>query len=88
MAGRNLLMAVPPLVFLVFAAVAYVGLHRENPEELPSALVGKPAPEHRAAGGAARRPGADRRRPDGAGGEAGELLGELVRALPGRASAI
>ena len=45
MAGRNLLMAVPPLVFLVFAAIAYVGLHRENPEELPSALVGKPAPD-------------------------------------------
>jgi cytochrome c biogenesis protein CcmG/thiol:disulfide interchange protein DsbE len=42
--GRTLLMMVPPLLFLVFAGVAYVGLHRENPEELPSALVGAPAP--------------------------------------------
>ena len=46
MAGRrlNFLMILPPLVFLVFASVAYVGLRRENPDELPSALVGKPAP--------------------------------------------
>ncbi len=45
MAGRNYLLAIPPLAFLVFATVAYVGLHRENPEELPSALVGKSAPD-------------------------------------------
>jgi cytochrome c biogenesis protein CcmG/thiol:disulfide interchange protein DsbE len=46
MGGRklNLLMILPPLVFLVFASVAYVGLRRDNPNELPSALVGKPAP--------------------------------------------
>ena len=44
MARRNLLILIPPLVFLVFAAVAYVGLRRENPGELPSALVGQPAP--------------------------------------------
>lgn len=42
--GRTLLLAVPPLLFLVFAAVAYVGLRRDNPEELPSALVGREAP--------------------------------------------
>lgn len=41
---RNLLMAVPPLIFLVFAGVAFVGLRRENPDELPSALIGRPAP--------------------------------------------
>lgn len=41
---RYLLMAVPPLVFLVFATVAYVGLRRDNPEELPSALLGHEAP--------------------------------------------
>lgn len=41
---RNLLLVVPPLLFIVFAAVAYIGLTRENPDELPSALVGKPAP--------------------------------------------
>ena len=40
----NLLMILPPLVFLLFAAAAYVALKRDNPEELPSALVGQPAP--------------------------------------------
>ena len=45
MARPSLLMAVPPLVFLLFGVVAYVGLTRENPGELPSALVGQPAPE-------------------------------------------
>jgi cytochrome c biogenesis protein CcmG/thiol:disulfide interchange protein DsbE len=43
--SRNLLLIIPPLLFLVFAAVAWVGLRRENPDELPSALVGGPAPE-------------------------------------------
>jgi cytochrome c biogenesis protein CcmG/thiol:disulfide interchange protein DsbE len=38
------LLALPPLVFAAFAAVAYLGLKRENPGELPSALVGQPAP--------------------------------------------
>lgn len=45
MANRNYLLAIPPLLFMVFAGVAYVGLNRENPSELPSALVGRPAPE-------------------------------------------
>jgi cytochrome c biogenesis protein CcmG/thiol:disulfide interchange protein DsbE len=45
MAGRrNLLLIVPPLLFLIFATLAYVGLRRENPDELPSALIGRPAP--------------------------------------------
>jgi len=45
MAGRrNLLLILPPLVFLAFATVAYLGLRRENPGELPSSLVGGPAP--------------------------------------------
>lgn len=43
--GRNLLMLLPPLVFLGFAAMAFVALRREAPNELPSALVGKAAPE-------------------------------------------
>ena len=42
--SRNLLLVLPPLLFLVFASVAWVGLRRENPDELPSALVGGPAP--------------------------------------------
>jgi cytochrome c biogenesis protein CcmG/thiol:disulfide interchange protein DsbE len=41
---RTALLAIPPLVFLIFATVAYVGLRRENPQELPSALVGREAP--------------------------------------------
>lgn len=41
----NLLMILPPLVFVVFAGAAYVALKRDNPTELPSALVGQPAPE-------------------------------------------
>ena len=40
----NFLMILPPLVFLVFAGAAYVALKRDNPTELPSALVGAPAP--------------------------------------------
>jgi cytochrome c biogenesis protein CcmG/thiol:disulfide interchange protein DsbE len=40
----NLLLILPPLIFLVFAAVAYVGLRRDNPNELPSAFIGRPAP--------------------------------------------
>lgn len=44
MARRNLLLLLPPLVFLGFATVAWVGLRRDNPEELPSALVGQAAP--------------------------------------------
>ena len=43
-ARRNLLLILPPLVFLAFATVAYLGLRRENPGELPSSLVGDPAP--------------------------------------------
>jgi cytochrome c biogenesis protein CcmG, thiol:disulfide interchange protein DsbE len=40
----RLLLLLPPLIFLFFGALAYVGLRRENPQELPSALVGRPAP--------------------------------------------
>ena len=81
----NFLLILPPLVFLLFAAAAYVGLRRENPDELPSALVGQQAPA--LAGTVALRADpaptdADLRAP----GQAGELLGELVQAVPGRAS--
>lgn len=40
----NLLIILPPLLFFGFAAAAYFGLKRENPDELPSALVGRTAP--------------------------------------------
>ena len=38
------LMLAPLLVFGAFAALALVGLSRENPNELPTALAGQPAP--------------------------------------------
>ena len=40
----NLLMLLPPALFVAFAALAYLGLKNENAGELPSALIGKPAP--------------------------------------------
>lgn len=51
MAARriNLLIALPPLVFLGFAVVAFTALKRENRDELPSALAGRPAPSLAAA---------------------------------------
>jgi cytochrome c biogenesis protein CcmG/thiol:disulfide interchange protein DsbE len=58
MSKRNLnfLLILPPLVFLAFASVAYIGLRRENPDELPSALIGREAsPSPRAVPAPARR---------------------------------
>lgn len=43
-ASRNWLLILPPLAFAGFAALAFVGLRRENADELPSALVGSAAP--------------------------------------------
>jgi len=37
-------MIAPPLIFIAFVALAAVGMFRENPEGLPSTLVGKSAP--------------------------------------------
>ena len=45
--GRSLLLLLPPLIFLGFAVMAFVALRREDPNELPSALVGRPAPDIR-----------------------------------------
>ncbi|MCE6951558.1 DsbE family thiol:disulfide interchange protein [Cereibacter sphaeroides] len=38
------LMFVPPVLFAGLAVMFFVGMQRENPDELPSALAGKPAP--------------------------------------------
>ena len=38
------LMIIPPAVFAALAVLFYVGMFREDPEELPSALAGKQAP--------------------------------------------
>ena len=45
MAKVSPLMIAPPLVFAGLAALFFVGMMRENPDELPSVLEGKPAPE-------------------------------------------
>ncbi len=37
-------MVLPPVIFLGLAALFYVGMQREDPDGLPSALVGKTAP--------------------------------------------
>lgn len=39
------LMILPPLIFAGLAAMFLIGMQRENPDELPSALVGQQAPE-------------------------------------------
>ena len=44
MAKISPLMIAPPLVFLALAGVFFVGMQREDPDGLPSALVGKTAP--------------------------------------------
>lgn len=41
---RRLLIALPPLAFVGFAATAFVALKTENRDELPSAFAGRPAP--------------------------------------------
>ncbi|MDZ4096950.1 MAG: DsbE family thiol:disulfide interchange protein [Paracoccaceae bacterium] len=38
------LMFLPPLLFAGLAAMFFVGMNREDPDGLPSALAGKPAP--------------------------------------------
>ncbi len=40
----RLLMFLPPVIFAGLAATFYIGMTRDNPEGLPSALIGKPAP--------------------------------------------
>ncbi|MDQ2095281.1 DsbE family thiol:disulfide interchange protein [Rhodalgimonas zhirmunskyi] len=44
MAKFNLLMIAPPAVFAALAGLFYVGMQREDPDALPSQLIGKAAP--------------------------------------------
>ncbi len=44
MAKVSPLMILPPLLFAGLAVMFYVGMNRDDPEALPSALVGQPAP--------------------------------------------
>lgn len=70
MAARRLspLLALPPLLFAAFAAVAFVALKREDPDALPSALAGREAPSL-----AAAEPLGDAPLPDDATLRAGEV---------------
>jgi len=40
-----ILMVLPPLIFMVLAVTFYVGMQRDNPNDLPSTFIGKLAPE-------------------------------------------
>ena len=45
MAKISPLMIAPPAIFLGLATLFFVGMQRDNPDELPSAMVGRQAPE-------------------------------------------
>ena len=47
MARISPLMLAPPLLFLGLAAMFFFGMYRDNPDSLPTALAGRPAPEVR-----------------------------------------
>ena len=44
MAKVSILMILPPVLFAGLAAAFYIGMARDDPDGLPSALTGKPAP--------------------------------------------
>lgn len=44
MAKISPLMIAPPVIFAGFVALAAIGMFRDNPDELRSTLIGKPAP--------------------------------------------
>ncbi|HKK97215.1 MAG TPA: DsbE family thiol:disulfide interchange protein [Marivita sp.] len=44
MARISPLMVLPPVIFGAFAALAYFGMFREDPQGLPSTRIGQPAP--------------------------------------------
>jgi len=44
MARLSPLMLLPPVLFAALALTFYIGMQRENPEALPSAIAGRPAP--------------------------------------------
>ena len=44
MAKISPLMIAPPAIFVGLAALFFFGMQRENPDELPSTMTGKPAP--------------------------------------------
>ena len=37
-------MFLPPLLFAALAVMFYIGMQRENPDQLPSVFIGRPAP--------------------------------------------
>ncbi len=79
------LMVLPPVLFLGLAGMFYVGMQRSNPDDLPSVFIDREAPAVPALAlpGIPGLTAADLR---SGRGDGGEFLGELVPALPGRAS--
>ena len=57
------LMILPPVLFAAFAVMAYFGMQRENPEDLPSTFLGKQAPALPAETLAVKAPAVQTRRP-------------------------
>ncbi|MEX0970608.1 MAG: DsbE family thiol:disulfide interchange protein [Paracoccaceae bacterium] len=45
MARLSPLVFIPPLAFAALGALFYFGLNRDDPDQLPSAFIGQPAPE-------------------------------------------
>lgn len=45
MAKVSPLMIAPPLIFAAFVVLAFVGMYRDDPEGLPSTMIGRPAPD-------------------------------------------
>jgi cytochrome c biogenesis protein CcmG/thiol:disulfide interchange protein DsbE len=45
MTNTKLLYFIPPVIFIGLAAMMFFGLERENPNELPSQMVGRQAPD-------------------------------------------
>jgi len=41
----SLWVAAPPIIFLTLAALFYIGLMRQNPNDLPSMMIGRDAPK-------------------------------------------
>ncbi|MEM1301692.1 MAG: DsbE family thiol:disulfide interchange protein [Pseudomonadota bacterium] len=41
---RNWLMILPPVLFVALAGTFYIGMQRDNPDDLPSVMIGQPAP--------------------------------------------
>jgi cytochrome c biogenesis protein CcmG/thiol:disulfide interchange protein DsbE len=87
MAKIKPLMLLPPLIFAGLAGVFYVGMQRDNPNDLPSTFIGQSAPaittETLGSFEGVWATGFKRRR-----SEFGQFLGQLVSPLSRRTSRV